>query len=705
MTVSPTRAAGAAAGAAIFLAAAPGTASADFSDPWPTISSTSVHIASGDGGPFFLREPGADSPDVNLVGTVTGTNVSDDWRSEMCLVWYGSFDDNGVPDRQTITCDLSVRPDGTVRNLDDITLNLDGSGDESVEVTDAFVAGLYLIPEEDNPQTLQNETMPLINPAVASLPVAKAEAPGFNGQLVGLGILDKGTLPEQQMLTTGAADPWTALNPLDLVGAQGLLSAILDGTPGLPANTPLHVPDLMNFEVQTMNADGGYILKGLGGNSASNFVMSNGSGIIGNGILSGSMGLQLQRTVFDGMARLDRHTATNTQQVRVPDILVDGKWIGYSVGEQAELGAANLPLDGFSPLTIVDSPVGRALDPGSGNLTLMSRDPIALCVDDDNDPEGDGDYDPGTVGETEPVCDHWKSAGFAIERTYELDGPAVKVTDAIVSTGAAKAATTIQLSYENAIDDAVTGQDLDPRFGIGNGSLRQYEGLEQLVFSGPNTSLVIDGDEQDASGDDDSAAGLHTFNTKPNRVYFLDETSAENAEDYVAEYTVAPGSSVVQTFTQLRSIEDVDDLAADAEDAPAPAAASTTQSSQSVAQVVQTTVEKFVETTPGATAKTPSGATITAPAAVQSQAASAGTVAAQSRAAAPARTCLVPRLRGRTRLGAERAIVRAGCSIGLVTIQRSKKIKKGRVISQSRAAGRVLPGGTAVKLRVSRGRR
>src|SRR5688572_3543222 len=91
MTVSPKRVALVAAAPAALALWVPGVAEAGLSDPWPEITGSSVHLAAGDGGPFFVREPGADSPDVNLVGSVTGNLIEPgDWRSEMCLYWYGS---------------------------------------------------------------------------------------------------------------------------------------------------------------------------------------------------------------------------------------------------------------------------------------------------------------------------------------------------------------------------------------------------------------------------------------------------------------------------------------------------------------------------------------------------------------------------------------------------------------------------------------
>jgi len=66
--------------------------------------------------------------------------------------------------------------------------------------------------------------------------------------------------------------------------------------------------------------------------------------------------------------------------------------------------------------------------------------------------------------------------------------------------------------------------------------------------------------------------------------------------------------------------------------------------------------------------------------------------------------CTVPRVVGKV-AAAKLALKARHCRTGTLSRAYSKKTKKGRVISQSRRAGRVLPAGTKVNLVVSRGRR
>jgi uncharacterized delta-60 repeat protein len=72
--------------------------------------------------------------------------------------------------------------------------------------------------------------------------------------------------------------------------------------------------------------------------------------------------------------------------------------------------------------------------------------------------------------------------------------------------------------------------------------------------------------------------------------------------------------------------------------------------------------------------------------------------------APPVARCRVPNVRGKTLGAARRSIKRARCAVGNVTRKPSRRMKKGRVISQSPRAGRLLPVRSKVKLVVSRGR-
>jgi hypothetical protein len=75
-----------------------------------------------------------------------------------------------------------------------------------------------------------------------------------------------------------------------------------------------------------------------------------------------------------------------------------------------------------------------------------------------------------------------------------------------------------------------------------------------------------------------------------------------------------------------------------------------------------------------------------------------------STTAPPLPHCKVPRLVGKRLAAARRALRAAKCAVGRVRYAQSKR-PRGRVVSQSRRAGRMLPVRTRVNLVVSRGRR
>lgn len=67
--------------------------------------------------------------------------------------------------------------------------------------------------------------------------------------------------------------------------------------------------------------------------------------------------------------------------------------------------------------------------------------------------------------------------------------------------------------------------------------------------------------------------------------------------------------------------------------------------------------------------------------------------------------CLVPNVKGKTRLEAVRALARANCVLGKVTMRPSASVKSGRVVSSSAKPGTRLPARAKVSLVVSRGKR
>ncbi|MEK6274902.1 MAG: PASTA domain-containing protein [Actinomycetota bacterium] len=67
--------------------------------------------------------------------------------------------------------------------------------------------------------------------------------------------------------------------------------------------------------------------------------------------------------------------------------------------------------------------------------------------------------------------------------------------------------------------------------------------------------------------------------------------------------------------------------------------------------------------------------------------------------------CKVPNVRGKKLAAAKTSIKKARCTVGKVARKASKRVKKGRVISQSPRAGASVPSGAKVNLVVSKGRK
>jgi len=73
--------------------------------------------------------------------------------------------------------------------------------------------------------------------------------------------------------------------------------------------------------------------------------------------------------------------------------------------------------------------------------------------------------------------------------------------------------------------------------------------------------------------------------------------------------------------------------------------------------------------------------------------------------AAFARLCVVPKVKGKRLAAARLALRRAACTVGKVKRAYSKKVKKGRVLSQKPRPGAQLPAGTKVNLVISKGKK
>jgi beta-lactam-binding protein with PASTA domain len=70
----------------------------------------------------------------------------------------------------------------------------------------------------------------------------------------------------------------------------------------------------------------------------------------------------------------------------------------------------------------------------------------------------------------------------------------------------------------------------------------------------------------------------------------------------------------------------------------------------------------------------------------------------------PSKLCIVPNVKGKTLAAARRALKAHDCRLGKIKRAFSKRVKKGRVISQKPRAHRHLAAGAKVALTLSKGK-
>jgi hypothetical protein len=70
---------------------------------------------------------------------------------------------------------------------------------------------------------------------------------------------------------------------------------------------------------------------------------------------------------------------------------------------------------------------------------------------------------------------------------------------------------------------------------------------------------------------------------------------------------------------------------------------------------------------------------------------------------APAPTCTVPKLKGKTLKASKKKIKGADCKVGKVTKRKGVTAKSGKVVGQSKKPGTILPAGTPVKVTLGKG--
>jgi len=388
------------------------------------------------------------------------------------------------------------------------------------------------------------------------------------------------------------------------------------------------------------------------------------------------------------------------------EVQVDGHNAFDAASAEALFGGTSLPS--------LNASVNQ--DPTDGSVTSQSIEGWDVCLD--------------------PIytitCNTLANAGVQLQRdiTTSDGGLVVKMTDTWSSTDGQPHS--LDLLYDDVV-------------GLkSSNTTRGYEFPGQTTFSGYQAgttepspgpgpgSILVRTNLAAADGATSEAAGAITYSTAPTGFTFAGNNELE--EHQTLEVPATGGVSLTYVYSTGYTVAQVQALARAAEDGlEAPAvtisspASGTTVSTQT-ADVTGTAVAgsgitsllvagQTVDVAPGGSwhaevPLSPGSNTITA---VATDAAGASTQSQVTVVYQPlvqgtglppvvaSSVCKAPRIKGMKLPAAERAIRRAHCQVGRIRHERSKKVRQGRVISTSPAAGRQFRAGWKVELFVSKG--
>jgi hypothetical protein len=400
---------------------------------------------------------------------------------------------------------------------------------------------------------------------------------------------------------------------------------------------------------------------------------------------------------FTPGARVDGHVAYSADGVA----RVDGSGTTLQVGQSPD----NQPVRsiGYDP----------QWDPATGNVTIHETDPLMRCQQSDN-----SDYDvvnSPTTGTT--ACDHLADVGVTVNRTITQtnDGQTVKIADDYTSTDGQ--AHTISLLLEQDFDG-------DPLFKFAGDS--DYIGRSDFEsVPGPSSSptTIYVRNNRESSSNSQPIAQFGAITTPSG----WDSADFYGNDGFYLSYRnrqVPAGGSLHLEWTYNTTYFEPQQVAfaRQAEDVyVGPSVTITAPANGSTSTTSPVTVTGTATDNVGVTSLTINGVAVT-PAADGSFSTpvaltkGANTITAIAKDGAgntsqaqtnvtfapPAAKCKVPNVKKKTLKSAKKAIKKAGCTVGKVKSKKSKKVKPGRVISQSVKAGRSVKAGTKVGLTVSK---
>ena len=389
------------------------------------------------------------------------------------------------------------------------------------------------------------------------------------------------------------------------------------------------------------------------------------------------------------------------------EIQVDGR-NAYDPAAAADL----FPNLGGLPKTLTAS---VRFDPTSGLLSSSSNEPFVLC------------NGPNAEIPTSSTCPSFVDSGVKLQRTVTTSdsGRVMTVTDTWSSSDGA--AHTVDLLYDDVVGVAGFGDGNRGWQFPGQTGFSQYVGGNSVPApAAAPGSILMRTNVSAADGDPSEAFGAITFGTAPTGFRFASNSELE--EHHVLVVPPGGGVSLTYVYSIGYTSAEVGALALAGQDRLQPLALAITSVANSstgstgaavltgtaaagsgISSLVVAGQSVPVGSGGAWSAKVPlrAGPNVITALATDGAGATASaqvTVVYQVPASSPpAATCKVPRTKGLKLANAQKALRRAHCRVGRIKRVRSRKVRRGRVLSTSPRAGRKLRGGAKVELFVSKG--
>ena len=353
-------------------------------------------------------------------------------------------------------------------------------------------------------------------------------------------------------------------------------------------------------------------------------------------------------------------------------------------------------------------------DPATGLMSTSSDEGFAECT-------GADPYKPTLIVQ----CPTFESSGVQLERTITTSdgGRVATMIDTWSSTDGR--VHTVDLLYDDFV--GVSGDPTGDEFPGQTGFTGYGPGAAVGGPSGAPGSVLVRTNVTAPDGDPNEAAGAVTFGTAPSGYHFASNNEFE--EHQVLVVPAGGDASLSYIYSVGYSVADVRALALAAQDrfrgpsivigspptgttvsTPTVTVSGLTSAGSGITSLVVGGQSVPVGPTGAWTAQVPLNPgtnTITAVATDGAGATAQVQLAVTYNpppAPPPPARCKVPKTKGMKLATAEKALRKAHCKVGKVKWVKSRKLRKGRVMSTTPHAGHKLAAGSKIKLFVSKGR-